>query len=176
MRYILIVFFLIFVLRSNGQKIVCLNQDFTTALNDSLISFVKGNLMPTDSIDDIQIVKTLRDNARFSFTDCISKQEYLFTDSIDYPRGWLIIDKSRNRVSFIDQEMVFVFNTLDRKCLIYKHKNCGFDVFIWSKTICGFSDPCYNFQNGYISCVMNKLCHRNTKLIIDSEIGIIKSQ
>jgi hypothetical protein len=174
MRYILIIYFFILVFNSNGQKIVCLNQDFNDETNDSIISFIKGNLIATNAIDDIKVKRTLREKAKFVLTDCTSKQEYLFIDSLDNPKGWLIIDKSRNRVGYIDQEIIFIFNTLGRKCIIDKRKNCGFDVFTWSKTVCGFSEPCYEFKNGNISIEENKRCRKNIKLVIDMEYGMIK--
>ena len=176
MKYILIIYFSIIIFSSNGQNTVCLNQDFNNEINDSIITFIRGNLISTNAIKNQEVIRNLNEKAKFKFTDCITKQEYVFIDSFDYPRGWLIIDKSRNRVNYIDQETIFVFNTLDRKCLIDRNKNCGFDIFLWSKAICGFSEPCYNFENGDISIINNKFFHRNIKLIIDTKTGVIKKQ
>lgn len=161
-------------MNSFGQKIVCLNEDYKDKIQDSSIFMLRGNLISINTPENQQSNKNIKEKARFSFTDCISKQEHLFIDSSNHPKGWLIIDKSRNRADYIDQEIIFVFNILAGKCLISKTKNCGFDVFMRSNKNCGFSEPCYNYENGNISIIENKRCKRYIKLIIDTEIGLIK--
>lgn len=174
MRYILIIYFLILTISSNGQKTTCFDHDLKNEINDSIITFRKGNLISINPKDNQQTTRIFKGKTKFSYTDSILGQEYLFIDSLDNAKGWLIIDKSRKRVNYIDQETIFVYNTADKKCLIIKTKNCGFDIFTWNKKICGFSEPSYNFENGYISIIKNKRCRKNIKLFIDTEVGIIK--
>jgi len=174
MKYFIIIIFFLAALSSIGQKTICFHPNSKDEIKDSLISSFQGNLIPISETMPPTVLAILNKKSNIRFVDKVSKQEYLFLDSIPNPIGWLIIDKTKNRVNYIDQERVFTFNISDSLLVFYKSKKCGFDIIMRSNDVCGYSEPCYNTSNGHFSFKTNKLLNRNIWRFIDTEKGILK--
>lgn len=176
MKYILTICFLIVVFNTIGQKVTCLEDKSVFENRDSSITIFRGNLILIQKDYSKETITTLKAKTKFTLSDSYTGKEYVFIDSLQYSNGWLINDKTRSRISYINQETIFVYNSADKKCLINERKNCGFDVFTWNKTTCGYTNPCYNYEYGSISIKENKFLNRNTSLIVDTEMGIIRKE
>lgn len=138
---ILVVFFLTMTsLNCFSQELLCLSDiDFkeNTYWTNS-IEIKLGNVVSIDR--GLKSSISLEEFEKI-YENPLSNEIYCFTDSIPIKKGWLITDKTKNRMIYFSKEWLFMLNKKTEKIVWEKQINCGLDVFSFGNK-CGYYDPC----------------------------------
>ena len=139
-----------------SQNIIDLSKliDKVNKVNDEFI-VKRGNLVDCDYVK--MISKNTDISNKFVFKNKDSVEYYVFFDSMPVIGGWLIFDKKNNRLFYFDQQFITVFDYSKKEKLYEKTTNCGLDIFQLSESICGFSNPYYDYENGILYYSVNSL-------------------